>query len=215
MAWTVLALFFALAILNSSARGQFLFTDQQSGWTLKPKQVEVGAAFGSVSLHLYGESGHVWNIFGLNLGVGVAERVEFRVRYGYVDTAFETHLSVVSFGPKIAVWRDVLAVYVPLEFAFGHDVRTSETWNIQPGLIASFPVGKWFEVTPSAKALIPLQKGEGEDALIALNLGIGIFATAGRNLIIRPEFGILFDPGDPGSYLQFGIGISYHTKAKA
>jgi hypothetical protein len=211
---TGLALVFALAVLNATAGAQFLFTDGQSGWILKPKQVEVGAAFGSVSFHIYGETGHVWNIYGVNFGVGVTNRVELRVRYGYLDVSGEgTGASVISVGPKIGLWKDILAFYVPVEATFGKDVETSQTWNIQPGLIASIPVGKMLEITPSAKAFIQTQSGQ--DVLVAVNLGLGIFAMAEKSLIIRPDFGLLFDPGHSGSYLQFGLGISYRSKPKA
>jgi len=211
---TVLAIVFALAVLNAAARAQFLFTDQQSGSVLKPKQVEVGAAFGYVRLYLFGESGHVWDVYGANFGVGVAERVELRIRYGYLDVSGEgINASVVSVGPKINVWKNILAIIVPIEAAFGKTVDTSETWNIQPGLIASIPVGKVLEITPSAKAFIQMQKGT--DTLVAANLGLGIFPTAGKNLVFRPEVGVLFNPGNPGTYLQFGVGISYRTAPKS
>jgi hypothetical protein len=212
---TALALVFALAVLNAAAGAQYLFTDQQSGWVLKPKEAEVGAAFGSVSLHIYGETGHIWNIYGVNLGVGVARGVELRVRYGYLDVKNATGASVVSFGPKIGLWRDILAIDVPVEVALGKNVETSRTWNIQPGLIASIPIGKSLEITPSAKALVPLYKGPDADTLVAVNLGLGIFATVKKNLVIRPEVGLLFDPGNPGTFYQFGIGISYRTRPKA
>jgi len=214
---TGLALVFALAVLNAAAGAQFLFTDQQSGWTLKPKQVEVGGAFGSVSVHSDGESDHVWNIYGLNLGVGLVKNVELRVRYGYLDPKFETGVSAFSIGPKIGLWKNMVAIIVPIEFLTGKYVETSQTWNIQPGLIASIPVGKKFELTPSVKALIPLYKDPygAADTLVALNLGAGFFVTAEKNLVIRPEIGFLFDPGQSGSFFQFGIGISYCTKPKA
>jgi len=88
--------------------------------------------------------------------------------------------------------------------------------DIQPGLIASFPVGKRLEITPSAKALIPIHSDPYNeyDTLMAVNLGLGYFATADRSLVIRPEIGFLFKPGESGSYMQFGIGVSYCTKPK-
>jgi hypothetical protein len=213
---TALALVFALAVLNAAAGAQYLFTDQQSGWTLKPKQLEVGGAFGSVSFNAGGESDHAWNIYGLNLGYGLFKNVELRVRYGYLDPGHEgSGASAFSFGPKIGLWKNMVAIIVPFEFLTGQYVETSQTWNIQPGLVASIPVGKKFEITPSVKALIPLSNEEGNETLMAVNLGFGFFATAEKNLIIRPEIGFLFKPGDSGNYLQFGIGISYCTKPKA
>lgn len=215
---TALALLFALAVLNATAGAQYLFTDQQSGWVLAPKQFEVGGSFGSVTFNdSDGGSDHAWNVFGLNLGYGLFKNVELRVRYGYLDPEEGSGASAFSFGPKIGLWKNKLAIIVPVEFLTGQYVETSQTWNIQPGLIASFPVGKRLEITPSAKALIPIHSDPYNeyDTLMAVNLGLGYFATADRSLVIRPEIGFLFKPGESGSYMQFGIGVSYCTKAKS
>lgn len=214
---TGLALVFALAVLNAAAGAQYLFTDQQSGWILKPKQAELGGSFGSVTINVEGLSEHVWNVYGVNLGYGLVKNVELRVRYGYLDPdEGGAGANAFSLGPKIRLWRNIVAIIVPVEFLTGRDVETSQTWNLQPGLIASIPVGKRFEVTPSVKALIPLYNDPYDEAetLMAVNLGLGFFATAQRNLVIRPEIGFLFKPGDSGNYFQFGIGISYCTKPK-
>ncbi len=216
---TGLALVFALAVLNATAGAQYLFTDQQSGWVLKPKQAEVGAAFNSVTFNMEGETEHMWNIYGVNLGYGLAKNVELRVRYGYLDPGHGgSGASAFSFGPKIGLWKNKLSIIVPVEFLTGQYTSTSQTWNIQPGLIASIPLGKKFEVTPSVKALIPLgNEDEDNTTLMAVNLGLGFFATADRSLVIRPEIGFLFKPGAevPGNFMQLGIGVSYCTKAKS
>jgi hypothetical protein len=214
---TGLALAFALAVLCATAGAQYLFTDQQSGWVLAPKQFEVGGGFGTVGFSYGGESEHVWNVYGLNMGYGLVKNVELRVRYGYLDPQYGNGASAFSIGPKIGLWKNKLSIIVPVEFLTGQYVETSQSWNIQPGIIASFPVGKRVEITPSAKALIPVGSDpyNERDTLMAVNLGLGFFATADRSLVIRPEIGFLFKPGDSGSYMQFGIGVSYCTKAKS
>jgi len=205
---TVLALFFVLAICTVSARGQFLFSNLQSASILKPKQVEVTPDFSTVSIHASGETMRVWDIYGVQLGVGVFKGVELRARYGYLNwRGSGPNVSFVNFGPKIGLWKDFLSLYVPFELGFGDMVDVSETWNVQPTLLASLPVGKMLEITPAVKALIPFQKGS--QTLVALDLGFGIFLLESKNLVIRPEGGILFHPGDSGSFLEFSVGVSY------
>jgi len=216
---TGLALVFALGVLSATAAAQYLFTDMQSGWVLSPRQAEISGSFGSVTAN-YGNgmgSEHAWNIYGVNLGYGLFKNVELRARYGYLDpSGGGSGASAFSFGPKVNLWKNKLSIIVPVEFLTGQYVETSQSWNIQPGLIASFPIGKKFEITPSAKALIPLYKDpyNEADTLVAVDVGAGFFATADRRLVIRPEIGILFDPGQSGSFVQFGIGVSYCFKAK-
>jgi hypothetical protein len=204
---TVLALIFVVAICTVSARAQYLFSNLQSASVLKPKQVEVTPDFSTVSLSISGESGHVWDIYGLQLGIGVFKGVEFRARYGYINPKYGSGVSFINFGPKIGLWKDFLSLYVPFELGFGDMVDVSETWSAHPTLMASIPVGKMIEINPAAKVLIPFQKGS--QTLVALDLGLGIFLLESKNLVIRPEGGILFHPGDSGSFLQFSIGVSY------
>jgi len=206
---TVLALFFVVAICTVSARAQYLFSNLQSASILKPKQVEVTPDFSTVSIHSGGESMRVWDIFGLQLGIGVADRVELRVRYGYINPKYGSGVSFVNFGPKIGLWKDKLSLYVPFEVGFGDTVDVSKTWSAHPTLMASLPVGKTLEINPAVKALIPFQKDA--QTLVALDLGLGIFLLESKNLVIRPEAGIMFHPGDSGSFLQFSIGVSYRS----
>ncbi|MGZ4886198.1 MAG: hypothetical protein ACXVJK_00650 [Candidatus Aminicenantales bacterium] len=205
---TVLALIFVVAICTVSARAQNLFSNLQSASVLKPKQVEVTPDFSTVSLSITGESGHVWDIYGLQLGIGVFRGVEFRARYGYLNWAgFGPNVSFINFGPKIGLWKDFLALYVPFEFGFGDMVDVSETWSVHPTLMGTIPVGKTVEINPAVKALIPFQKDS--QTLVALDLGLGILLLESKNLAIRPEGGILFHPGDSGSFLELSVGVSY------
>jgi hypothetical protein len=208
---TVLALFFVVAICTVSARAQFLFSNLQSASILKPKQAEVAPDFSTVSFHSSDTSGHVWDIYGLQLGVGVANRLEIRVRYGYLNwSGYGSNVSFINFGPKIGLWKDMLSLFVPFEFGFGHYVHVPDTWNVQPTLMLSAPVAKSVEITPAVKVLIPFQKGS--DTLVAVDLGLGIFLLESKNLVIRPEAGILFNPGHSGSFLQLGVGIGYRIR---
>lgn len=206
---TVLALIFIVAICTVSARAQYLFSNLQSASILKPKQVEVTPDFSTVSFSMSGESGHVWDIYGLQMGIGVFKGVEFRARYGYLKLSggYSSHVSFATFGPKIGLWKDFLSLYVPFEFGFGDNVDVSQTWSVHPTLMGTIPVGKSVEINPAAKVLIPFQKDS--QTLVALDLGLGILLLDSKNLVIRPEGGILLHPGDSGSFLQLSIGVGY------
>ncbi len=207
----VLAVLFVLAVLAASAQAQAIFSNQQSAWTLKPGQIAIGGIFSSVSWHHGGNSAHAWNAYSVSLGFGLAQNIELCARYEYLDPKYDQGVSAVSFGPKISFLKNIVAVYVPLEFAFGNDnFDVSDTWNVQPTLLATFPLGRQFELTPSVKALIPFKSGS--DTLLAVNMGFGVFALENKRLLIRPEFGILVNPGESGSYWQFSVGVSYRIK---
>lgn len=64
------------------------------------------------------------------------------------------------------------------------------------------------EINTSAKAVIPLNR-EDSDVLIAFNLGAGL----SRNMekwVLRPEVGILLNPGEDGYFMHFSVGLSIY-----
>ena len=214
---TVLPLFFAVAIFTVSARAQAVFSNLQSGSVLKPKQLEVTPDFSAVVI-LSEDEGleHVWNTFGVQLGVGIAKRLEIRVRYAYLDrTDGYTTNSIISFGPKIGLAKNILSFYLPVEFKLsGGDVESMDTSNIQPTLMLSAPVGKRFEINPAVKVSIPFHAAKigspYEHTQVAADLGFGIFLGHSRNLVIRPEAGVIFAGG--GDFWQFSVGFGVRTK---
>lgn len=94
-----------------------------------------------------------------------------------------------------------------MEVRFGEFVDVSQSWNIQPTLMASFPVAKWLDVNPAARVFVRFSKGY--EVLAALDLGLGIFPRKSRNLIIRPEASLLWHPGDSWYYFALSLGLSY------
>ena len=160
-----------------------------------------------------GQTNHVQNDFGVQAGVGVLSFMDFRFRYEYLyhpdsgdayDESYGAH--VLAVGPKFSLVKNILALYLPIGFGFGEDVKISETWQFHPTLIATAPLAKGFTLSVSAKALIPLYSGG--NTLYAVNLGMGIAPNAGP-VTLRPEAGILFDTKGSGIYFHLSFGLSF------
>ena len=159
--------------------------------------MEVTPTFSSVSAS-GSDGGHVQDEFGLQLATGVLDRLDLRARYLRVEG-----VNVLGFGPKIGLVKDKLALAVPVGFAFGTDVNSGKSWAVHPTLLFTAPVNRHVEFDASTKALIPFSGG---DTLFAVNLGAG-FGNLER-WAIRPEVGLLFDPGHSGHYTQLGVGLT-------
>lgn len=187
-----------------------VFSDLQSARTMPPGQVEVTPHATTTSFDDDDEREHVQNHFGLQVAVGVSDRVELRGRYEriLIDSSGETDsagLNVVGFGPKVSLIRDRLALHVPVGFAFGGGAESTQSWAMQPTLLASLPAGSFVEINTSARANLPFSDDDTFRGF-GFNLGLGLGPRGGR-WSIRPEAGILFAKDDV-RYLQASLGVS-------
>lgn len=187
-----------------------VFSDLQSARLVEPGQVEVTPAAGRVSFREDGESDHAQNQFGVHVATGLARSVDLRVRVESVripaDDTPDGSVWVAGAGPKFSLVRDRLAFSLPVGFAFGEDIEVSKTWAVHPTLHFTLPAARSVEMNASAKYLIPLH-GDGGDNLAAVNLGLGLGPDI-RRWAIRPEVGILFNPGEPGYFWHASLGFS-------
>jgi hypothetical protein len=179
-----------------------VFSDLQSAKLVGKGRVEATPSFSSVS-------GSVQNQAGLQLATGVHDKVDLRVRYERVMVEDAPGVNVLGFGPKIQLFKDYAALYVPVGFAFGGGIESSESWAVHPTLLLTGQVHPAVELNWAAKYLVPLSE-EGGDNLLAFNIGLGLGPPKGR-WTLRPEFGWLIDPGDEGHYTQWSIGLSVRT----
>ena len=150
------------------------------------------------------ETDHVQNHFGLQVALGISDRFDVRARYENIQVTDDGRTAnVFGIGPKASLIKDRLAAYVPVGFAFGGDVDGIEEWEVQPILLGTLPVGQFMEVNPPAQGII------GEEFYVAFNLGLGVSSDFNK-WTLRPEYGMLFNPGEEGHFGQFSIGLSFN-----
>jgi hypothetical protein len=197
-----LALLAALAVSACAP----VFSDLQSAKLVGKGRVEATPSFSTVSAS---DSGHVQDHAGLQLAAGVHDKIDVRVRYEHIWVEDEG-VDVLGFGPKIQLFKNYAALYVPVGFAFGGGIDSGETWQIHPTLLLTGQVHPNVELNWSGKYLVPLT-GDGGDDLLAFNIGLGLGPANGR-WAIRPEFGWLLNPGEEGHFTQFSVGVSVRSK---
>lgn len=191
-----------------------VFSDLQSAKLVDKGRVELtpGASYVKTSCDPDDDCGHIQDHFGAQLGVGLHEAVELRARYEHVMVVEDgPSVEVVGIGPKLRLVEDHLALYVPIGRAFGggEDADLGDSWQVHPTLLGTAPVHRNVEVNASAKYLIPLND-DGGDNLVAFNLGLGLGQL--DTWVIRPEVGVMFDPGDEGRFYHFSLGVSFRPK---
>jgi len=96
---------------------------------------------------------------------------------------------------------------MPVGRAFGEDY--SNSWQIHPTLLLTIPaISNKLDINLSPKYLMTFC--EDCDDFIAVNLGLA-FSDDLNKWAVRPEFGLLFDPGssDFSSHLSLGVSMIF------
>jgi hypothetical protein len=145
------------------------------------------------------------NDLGFQLGMGLANGVELRVRYGrlwFREELIGEGFSYFVFTPKFRVVKDRLALLLPVSFSA--EKHLERKWVFAPDLIYGMPMGQQVDLNVASSYLVSFDRDDSQ--LVSFNVGVAI-----RNLgnwVLRPETGILFNPGESGKFWSLGLGVS-------
>jgi len=194
----------AIAVLAQSCAP--VFSDLQSARLVGKGNVEATPSYSTVGFSEEGESEGIQNHVGLQLAYGISSKIDLRLRYEYIwlKEGEDYSKSVIGLGPKFSLLENKIAFYLPVGRALGEE--TSETWQLHPTLLLTFPAMEdKLDISFSSKYLIAFC--EDCDNLVAFNLGLALSKNVKR-WAIRPEYGLLFNPGESGRFYHFSIGFS-------
>jgi hypothetical protein len=149
--------------------------------------------------------------FGVLLGLGGSDRSEIQLRIERIDLTDEDDgYQFASLGPKFGLIEDQVALLVPLGWYMGEDVETSETFQIQPGLLETVSVNRNFEVNAAQRFIIPFNSG----LFTWLNLGFGVgLSTDLDRWAILPEvsYSICLDEAEVDPVFSYGVAVVVRT----
>lgn len=206
---------FLLAFLFISQGCITIFSDFQSADTLGEGNTEFTPG---TSVVIYDakdiKSTRAQTNLGAQFGYGLTNKTDLRFRIELPSAGDDYNIFgefvVLGGGPKFQLSKDKVAAYVPIGFAFGEGIETSETLEIQPTLLVSLPISDKFEFNPSAKIILPIN--DDRDIAFALNFGAGIW---NKKIGVRPEIGLMKSlDGVEGTFVHYGIAFSLRSKKK-
>lgn len=184
-----------------------VFSELQSARLVGDGNVELTPHYSSVSFSEDGDTETIQNELGLQLAYGLSPKVDLRIRYENLwlkGDGVADGISIIGFGPKFSIVQDKLAVYAPFGTAIAEDVENA--WEFQPTLFLTVPViPQKLDFTISPKYIFTFCE-DCEDFL-AFNAGLSISSDLAK-WAIRPEYGILLNPGESGHASHFSIGAS-------
>lgn len=202
------ALFLVVVTAGTSLGCAAPFSSQQSAALVGPGEWEATPFYSATRVSSDEESGMVQGHLGVQATWGAAPWLDLQGRYEWIRLRHEDRsLHVVGAGPKLRLVRDRLAVVAPTGVAFGTDGPARRTLQTHPGLVATLPLHPRLELNASGKALVPINDRE-VDTMVAFTLGLGAGPVRDR-WVVRPEVGLLRNPGESGRFLTFTLGVSY------
>jgi hypothetical protein len=179
--------------------------------------VDVTPMYSLTHFSAEGGGGKAQDEFGLQAATGVSSRVDLVARYQRISPATSGDVSGMTMGvpginvfvagPKVSLVRDRLAVALPLGFAWGTDFGSSETWQARPTILGTVPLAPSLDLDLSGKALIWLSSDDDDtDNLLAGTIGLGYRPSAAWT--VRPELGVLINPGETGRFWNLSVGVT-------
>jgi hypothetical protein len=198
-------LFIGLILNFLNAKAQ-IYGEYQSARVLGKGRVEATGYYTSATINYNGDSQRIFNFLGLQTGIGLGERFDLRIRYDrlyYVDSEIGEGSNLVSLAPKYSLLKDKISAILPIFLMFSE--YGSGNWQLQPALLFSLPMSEKVELTFTPKYFISIDD-EYEGGIISLNLGLAIGKLG--EWAIRPETGLMFKPGEEGSFWNYGLGAS-------
>jgi len=178
----------------------------QDARIVAPGKVEVTPSVSGATA-TNGGSEYLGETYAVQALVGTWERNDFGVAYvRTVVNGAEVGINALVFGPRVGVVKDRFAVAVPFSFFFGEHVTVSKTWAVHPTALFTFPMGEHVDFNPSVRMVVSFEE---PDTILGFNAGFGIHVH--RAVTIRPEFGLLVNPGESGVVWSFGVGFSART----
>ena len=191
------------------------FSDLQSARLAGPGRVEITP---SASVVEYFEEDGRWDYegvqghLGVQLATGLSDRIDLRFRYEYIDGDWDgdwgEDVHVVAVGPKFGLIPDRAAVYLPVGTGIGDGVESGDLFQFQPTFLYTYPFNSKFELTGSGKGIVWVDRDM--DDLLAFNLGAGVSKDLTK-WAIRPEAGILIDPGADRRAWHWSVGFTYYA----
>lgn len=185
-----------------------VFSELQSARTVGQNRFEFTPSYSSVAMTAESETDGIQNHIGLRAAYGITPRMDLRMVYERVwlkEDDFGDGVDVIGLGPKFSLVENMVAVSLPVGRAFGEE--TDDTWQFHPTVLLTLPaIPDKLDITLAPKYLFTFC--EDCDDLIAVNLGLALSNNL-KKWAVRPEYGLLYNPGEDGHFSQFSIGVTY------
>jgi hypothetical protein len=188
-----------------------VFSELQSARTVGKNRFEVTPAYSAAYASFKDEDingDKVQSHIGVRANYGLTSRLDIGLRFERIwptEAELDEGVSIIGVSAKMALLENRVAVSLPLGRGLGEDSK--ESWQLHPTLLLTLPaVPDKVDITLAPKYLLTFCE-DCED-LFAVNIGLALSNDLNK-WAIRPEYGLLYNPGEKGHYSQFSLGITF------
>lgn len=192
-----------------------VFSDMQSARTVGKNRVEITPSYSKNKFTYENQTENIQTNYGVQTAYGITNGIDIRARYEYIKLDYmnsfgvlgsDNHTQIFAIGPKFRLIKEYVAFYLPAGRAFGE--YTENSWQVHPTLLFTIPAMKnKLDINSSIKYLVPLSSDINNN-LMAFNFGLALSNNLQR-WAIRPEYGILINPGGDGYFSHLSLGLSF------
>lgn len=176
--------------------------------------IEVSGNYAYQSYRYDGEGNGVANTYGLRVGYGLDNHFDIKfswTAWQWDDTEFigDDNMNFFVFKPKYSFGEEgMVALAVPIGLrSYSYGDETENKFYLAPEVMFNYPVNEFFEAGANGRFVFPFE--EKADPMIGFNVSVGVSSDL-TQWVVRPELGVLFEPGEDGFYLTPGIAASYY-----
>ena len=196
-----------LSLVFLAAPGCFTYSSYQSARIVERGEPQVTFALSNSNIEGENAEAGGWLAFETCLRSGIAKRFDASAMLSIFQSVPENFgAAVVTVDVRGGIIENYLAFTFPVAITMGDLYLAS--LRVQPGFVATVPLGTRFEITGAARAHTFVRVPE----LFAMgyNVGLGIRTESGR-LMVRPEVGWMkFREAENGQgYFQYGLGLEF------
>lgn len=205
--WILIRRAALLLLALPAVPGCFTYSSYQSARIVERGQPQVTFAISNSNIEGGGAEAGGWLAFETCLRSGVAKRLDASAMLSIFQSVPENFgAAVVTVDVRAGIIENYIAFAFPVVVTMGDFYLAS--LRIQPGFVATVPLGTRLEITGAARAHTFVRVPE----LFAMgyNIGLGIKTESGR-LTVRPELGWMKFRGEENNqtYFQYGLGLEF------
>jgi hypothetical protein len=197
-----------ISLIPLAISGCIPFHSFQTAHIVPPGEEQATVAVARTDYQVFSHDDPGWTFLDLRFRHSLAPRSDWA--FGVIVARGEESEdpgAIIGADLRAALWRNHLTVVLPVCFILGDP--DFATFQLQPGVVATLPLPRRFDVTAAARRHVFVRFPDV--TIWSYNLSLGV-PVPGEKAVLRPEAGWMYGGSGGPPYTMFGLGIVLSTE---